>query len=357
MKKGLTSSIFLFFFLLLVLGLGSSTFAALTEEEMINIKIYKDVNPAVVNITTTTLVRDFFSLYPQKGSGSGTIIDANGYILTNYHVIEEASKIAVTMQDGSKYAAKVAGVDPENDLAVIKIINSDNRTFKAMEMAEQGGLQVGQKVFAIGNPFGLNSTLTTGIISATGRPLTTGAGRVIENVIQTDASINPGNSGGPLIDTDGKMIGINTAIFTPSGGSVGIGFAIPAATAKAIIPDLIKYGKLRRPWLGIAGLPLFEQLSAYLNLPVANGFLVSEVVDGSPSYRAGIRGGNRAVRISGTVFYLGGDIVVEVDGKKVMSMDDIKNALFNKKEGQRVNLKIIRGDKAIELTMLIELKA
>ncbi len=316
---------------------------ALTKEEEINIKVYKEVSPSVVNITTTTLIRDFFSIYPQKGAGSGSIIDATGYILTNYHVVEGASEITVTLSDGSKYSARLVGADPDNDLAVIKI--NPKKRLKPLKLGDSDSLQVGQKVYAIGNPFGLNSTLTTGIISALGRPLTTEGGRVIENVIQTDAPINPGNSGGPLIDTSGRMIGINTAIFTPSGGNIGIGFAIPVNTARDLIPDLIRYGRVRRPWLGIIGVPLWKELSRALGLRVEEGILVSEVIPGGPAAKAGIRGGSVPVEISGTIVYLGGDIIIEMDGRKVRAMEDIKRALRGKDEGDMVIVKVIRDNR------------
>ncbi len=328
---------------------------ALTPEEKTNIRVYREASPSVVNITTTTLIRDFFSIYPQKGAGSGSIIDPNGYVLTNYHVIEGASEITVTLNNGDKYGAAFVGADPENDIAVIKI--PAVKGLQPLRLGDSGRLQVGQKVYAIGNPFGLNSTLTTGIISALGRPLTTESGRVIENVIQTDAPINPGNSGGPLINTSGEMVGINTAIFSPSGGNVGIGFAIPVNTAKGLIPDLIKYGRVKRPWLGITGVPLWRELSMALRLPVDTGILVSEVEPGGPAARAGIRGGDRPVEISGIIFYLGGDIIIEIGGRKVASMDDLKKALRGRKEGSVVPVKVVRGRKVLTLKLRVRLKA
>ncbi len=327
---------------------------SLTREEEINIKVYKNVSPSVVNITTTTLIRDFFSIYPQKGAGSGSIIDATGYILTNYHVVEGASEITVTLFDGSKHKAALVGIDPDNDLAIIKI--KTTKKLKPVKLGDSDSLQVGQKVYAIGNPFGLNFTLTTGIISALGRPLTTESGRVIENVIQTDAPINPGNSGGPLLDTSGRMIGINTAIFTPSGGNIGIGFAIPVNTARELIPDLIRYGKVRRPWIGIVGVPLWAELSQALGLSVSKGILVSEVVPGGPADRAGIRGGTIPVEISGTIVYLGGDIIVSMDGKPVGSMEDIKRVLKGKRDGETVLVRIVRKNRVYDLKVKVRLR-
>ncbi len=328
---------------------------SLTPEEETNIRVYRQLSPYVVNITTTTLIRDFFSVYPRKGAGSGSIIDPSGYVLTNYHVVEGASEIMVTTSDGQKYSAAFVGADPENDIAIIKI--PPQKGLSPLRFGDSGGVQVGQKVYAIGNPFGLNSTLTTGIISATGRPLTTESGRVIENVIQTDAPINPGNSGGPLINTSGEVIGINTAIFTPSGGNVGIGFAIPVNTAKELIPDLIKYGRVRRPWLGITGVPLWQELSAALGLPVDKGILVSEVDPSGPAAKAGIRGGTRPVEISGIIFYLGGDIIIGIDGRRVTSMDDLKKAMAGKKEGSLMRVEILRGKRVLTKRVRVRLRS
>ncbi|VAX32192.1 HtrA protease/chaperone protein [hydrothermal vent metagenome] len=327
---------------------------ALTPEEAINIRVYREVSPSVVNITTTTLIRDFFSIYPRKGAGSGSIIDPAGYVLTNYHVIEGASEITVTLSNGNRYSATFVGADPENDIAIIRIPRV--KGLIPLKLGDSERLQVGQKVYAIGNPFGLTSTLTTGIISALGRPLTTESGRVIENVIQTDAPINPGNSGGPLINTSGEVVAINTAIFSPSGGNVGIGFAIPVNTAKSLIPDLIRYGRVKRPWLGITGVPLWKELSTALRLPVDTGILVSEVDPKGPAARAGIRGGNRPVEISGIIFYLGGDIIIDIDGIRVTSMDDLKKAMMGRREGEVVPVKVVRGKKVLTLKVRVRLK-
>ncbi|MBF0486798.1 MAG: trypsin-like peptidase domain-containing protein [Nitrospirae bacterium] len=356
----------LLFIALLLIGLlftgvapafAAGTAGRMTPEEETSISIYKQASPSVVNITTTTMVQDFFSVYPQKGSGSGTIITPDGFVLTNYHVVEDATEIGVTMIDGTKYPAKFIGADQDNDIAVIKIITDSNTAFKAIEMGVSESLQVGQHVYAIGNPFGLNSTMTRGIVSALGRPLTTGSGKVIDNVIQTDAAINPGNSGGPLIETSGKMIGITTAIFTPTGGNVGIGFAIPINVARALVPDLIKHGKIRRPWIGIVGVPLWEKLSKALGLPVGTGVLVSQVVQDSPAHKVGIRGGNKPVEISGTVIYLGGDIIVEAGGVKIHSLQDLTKALKDKKPRDVIAIKLIRGSQMIVVNCVVELKS
>ncbi len=340
--------------LLLLILLYASQGLCLTQEEKTNIRVYKEASPSVVNITTMTLIRDFFSVYPQRGAGSGSIITEDGYILTNYHVVEDAQQITVTLYDGSKYDATFVGADPENDIAIIKI--EPKGKLKPLKLGDSDTLQVGQKVFAIGNPFGLNSTLTTGIISALGRPLTTESGRVIENVIQTDAPINPGNSGGPLIDTSGRMIGINTAIFTPSGGNIGIGFAIPVNTARELIPDLIKYGKVRRPWIGIVGVPLWPDLARALGLPVNEGILVSEVIRGSPAHRAGLRGGSIPVEISGTIIYIGGDVILKINQRKITSLEDVRKALKGVKEGSKVDVLVMRDSTLRHLKMEVVLR-
>ncbi|KJR43887.1 DegP2 peptidase [Candidatus Magnetoovum chiemensis] len=334
----------------------SKTKAELTPDEKIATAIYKNSSPAVVNITTTTLIRDFFSVYPQKGSGSGSIIGPQGYILTNYHVIENANEINVTLTNGKKYSAELIGIAPENDIAIIKI-DAKEENLVSIELEDSSTVEVGQKIFAIGNPFGLNSTMTTGIISALGRPLATENGKVIENVLQIDAPINPGNSGGPLIATNGKMIGINTAIFSPSGGNIGIGFAIPVSNVKELIPELIRYGKIRRPWFGIEGIQLWNKFSQIFNLPVSEGVMISSVIKGSPAYKAGVKGGVSPIQISGAIVYLGGDILLEIDGKKISSMTDINKALADKKENDTVKLKLLRDRKIIYLNMKVELRA
>jgi len=226
------------------------TACALTEDEKNNIELYQKLAPGVVNITSTTLEHDFFfNVVPRQGAGSGSIIDGRGYILTNHHVIEDARKLEVTLANGKKYSAKLVGSDPDTDVAVIKI-EARREDLTLIPMGSSDNLKVGQKVIAIGNPFGLGQTLTTGVISMVGRTLRASSGTLVEDMIQTDASINPGNSGGPLIDSSGKMIGINTAIFSPTGASVGIGFAIPIDVARRVVNELIDKGYYSYPCLG-----------------------------------------------------------------------------------------------------------
>jgi S1-C subfamily serine protease len=275
-------------------------------------------------------------------------------VLTNYHVVKDAEKLTITLADGSNFEGRVAGVDEENDLAVVKF-DPKGKRLTTVPLGTSKNLEVGQKVLAIGNPFALERTLTTGIVSGLGRPVRTDEGMVIKEMIQTDASINPGNSGGPLLNSRGEMIGINTMIYSPSGGSVGIGFAVPVDTARRVIPDLIKYGSVKRGWIDIVPVQLFPQLVRYADLPVSQGVLVSEVTPGSNADKAGIQGGSqrRAVRAGRNVIYLGGDIIVEVAGMPVNSLADLYSALEAKKPGEKVQVKVMRGrsEKTLEVTL------
>jgi S1-C subfamily serine protease len=322
-----------------------------SPDEANNIDLYQRLNPAVVNITSVTYEYNWFlEPEPQQGTGSGSIIDARGHVLTNYHVVKDAQELSVTLADGVDRKGKVVGVDRENDLAVIQFDPKGER-LTTIPFGNSSGLRVGQKVLAIGNPFGLDRTLTTGIISGLGRPVKTDSGIVIREMIQTDASINPGNSGGPLLNSKGEMIGVNTMIFSPSGGSVGIGFAVPVDTARRVVPDLIRFGKVQRGWIDIKPVQLFPRLVNYANLPVSEGVLVSEVASGSPAAKAGLRGGTEAVRYGRSVFYLGGDIIVEVDKMPVSSLYDLLGALEDNKPGETVEVKIIRNRKPMTLAV------
>ncbi|NOY08929.1 MAG: trypsin-like serine protease [Spirochaetes bacterium] len=317
----------------------------LSSDEENNIKIYEKLNAGVVNITSISVEYNWFlEPVPKSGTGSGSIIDEDGHILTNYHVVKDADNLSITLADGSEYKGSIVGVDPENDLAVIKF-NPKGKLLTIMPFGSSKNLKVGQKVLAIGNPFALERTLTTGIVSGLGRPVRNQSGLIIQQMIQTDASINPGNSGGPLLNSSGEMIGINTMIFSPSGGSVGIGFAVPIDTAKRVVPDLIRYGYVRRGWIAIVPVQLFPALVKYANLPVRSGILVSEVSPGSNAEKAGLRGGShkKAVRSGSKIIYLGGDIITEIDKTPVNSLADMFTALEDNKPGEVVEVKIIRG--------------
>ncbi len=326
--------------------------AEYTQDERENIDVYERLNEGVVNITTEVVAINWFmEPVPQDGgSGSGSIIDARGYVLTNYHVVKGAYKLFVNLADGSRLEAQVVGVDPENDLAVIKFEPPKGMRLTVLPYGDSSRLKVGQKVLAIGNPFGLERTLTRGIVSGLGRPVQKDEKTVIRDMIQTDASINPGNSGGPLLNSRGEIIGINTMIYTPSGGSVGVGFAVPVNTAKRIVPDLIKDGMVRRGWIELDSVQLFPALVEYMKqsgyaVSVEQGLLVSQTKKGGNADRAGLRGGATAVRYGRSVFYVGGDIITMVDGMKVASIADLYSALEDNKPGERVTVEYWRGGK------------
>jgi S1-C subfamily serine protease len=326
---------------------------ALTGDEENNISIYQRASKAVVNITTITMEQDFFHrLVPREGTGSGVIIDKDGHILTNNHVIKDARRIEVTLLNGNKRQGKLVGTDPYNDLAIIRI-DAPREELYPLPLGSSQDLQVGQKVFAIGNPFGLNSTLTTGVISSLGRSLDSDGGNVIEDLIQTDAAINPGNSGGPLLDSKGKIIGINTAIFSPSGGSVGIGFAIPVDTAKRIIPDLIEKGHISYPWLGVSMFPLQPYIAQALNLNVERGALIVKIVRGGPADKAGLRGGIQMVQLGNIILPVGGDVIVSINGTIISSSDELIRIIRKYKPGQKIRLGIVRQRKYREIPLIL----
>lgn len=298
------------------------------------------VMPAVVNISTVTLVEDFFfGITPVPGVGSGFIIDPKGYIITNYHVVERARKIDVTLSEGKKYQGRLIGYDRRSDLAVIKI-EGDN--FPYLPLGNSDNLKPGQFAIAIGNPYGLNRTVTLGIISALNRTIVESSGVRLENLIQTDAAINPGNSGGPLLNIKGEVIGINTAI---QSNAQGIGFAIPINKAKEIADKLIKEGKVTYPWIGIRGYAIEREYLNYIKFPVEKGVVVAEVIPGSPADKAGLRGGYRQIYIDNTPLIIGGDIIIKIDGKSVETMEELRSEVQKKKVGDWVTLTYIRDGK------------
>jgi S1-C subfamily serine protease len=315
----------------------------LTDDELNSIQIYDRANKAIVYVTTvTTQYTWFYQAVQQEGTGSGVIIDQMGHIITNFHVINGADKISITLADGSIEEGKIVGTDPENDLAVLSF-NPKGKTLTTVTFGDSNSLRVGMKVLAIGNPFGLDRTLTQGIVSGLARPLQTEQGFMIRETIQTDAAINPGNSGGALLNSHSELIGINTAIKSPSGGSAGVGFAIPSGTVKRIAEELIKYGAVRRGWIDIDPIELFPQLVDYFDLPVQKGVLVNTA--GPAAQQAGIRGGEKgkAVRSGRQIIYGGGDIVTAVNGQKIESITDLYNALESTKPGEVVSVKVVRG--------------
>ena len=311
---------------------------ALATDEQNNIDVYKATAPGVVYIQSTTTVRDFFGLYAdaREGAGSGSIIDEQGDILTNYHVIADAEKLTVSFGSGKNYPARVVGKDPDTDLAVIRLLAPPKEAMTVVPLGDSDRLIVGQKVLAIGNPFGLDRTLTTGVISGLQRPIRAENRRQIEGAIQTDAAINPGNSGGPLLDSHGRMIGINSQIESPSGASAGVGFAIPVNIAKRIVPQLISNGSVQRPTLGITPRDV-EALGRQVQLPVSDGVLIWSVRQGGPAANAGLRG--LAQTEDGVEL---GDIIVAIDGEKVGNNDDLYRLLDKHHIGDTVNVEVIR---------------
>lgn len=318
----------------------------LTDYERHNINVYQRYNSGVVNITTETLSLNWFlEPVPQEGgTGSGSIIDKRGYILTNYHVVKDAYKVFLNLYDGTQYEGQVVGKDPETDLAVVEF-DPGGKELITIPFGNSSGLRVGQMVLAIGNPFGYDRTLTTGIVSGLGRPVKTSRNLIIRGMIQTDASINPGNSGGPLLNTNGEMVGINTMIYSPSGGSVGIGFAVPVDTARRVVPQLIEYGKVRRGWIEIVPVQLEPSIVRYGDLPVNKGIMISKVARGGNAAEAGLRGGDQSnpVRYGRSIIYFGGDIIVEVDGMKLATLSDLFSALEDNEPGESVEVAALRN--------------
>ncbi|HUL36390.1 MAG TPA: trypsin-like peptidase domain-containing protein [Thermodesulfobacteriota bacterium] len=353
-RKKLVSRNFLLSVLIFVVILLSVEHAfSITEDEKNNIAIYEKVAEGVVNVTSTAVQMDFFfNAFPTQGSGSGSIIDTKGHILTNHHVAANAQKLEVTLGDGSKWPAKLVGSDPDNDLAVIKI-EAPREKLKIVPMGDSKNLKVGQKVLAIGNPFGLQRTLTTGIISSLGRTIRSEAGTMIEDVIQTDAAINPGNSGGPLLNSEGEIIGINSAILSPSGGNVGIGFAIPVNTAKRVVPELLTKGYVTYPWIGATIQSLIPEMAKYLKLKIERGAMISEVVKGGPADKAGLKGGDQKIQVGNMIVLAGGDIVVKADQHEVKTNDELIRYIREKKPGDTILLKVLRKDDFVDVKVIL----
>ncbi len=321
---------------------GISEPSAVSDEQN-SIEVYRTLSPGVAFITSTSYEEDYYGgVQEGKGSGSGSVIDNQGHILTNYHVIEGAQKLTVSLGGDKTYSARVVGGDADTDLAIIKI-EPPQTGLTVIQLSDSDRLAVGQKVLAIGNPFGLDRTLTTGVISGLQRPIRARNGRPIEGAIQTDASINPGNSGGPLLDKFGRMIGINSQILSPAGGSVGVGFAIPVNIAKRVVPQLIQFGEVRRPKLGVDGVSVEKLREQGLNLPLENGLLLRAVINSSSADAAGLRGLSRAS--SGQIVL--GDIITSIDGQTVGSLDDLYRFLDKKQIGDTVQVEVFRNAKTL----------
>ena len=330
---------------------------SLSDDELNNVQLYRTYSPGVVNITSTTLAYNFFlQPIPESGSGSGVVIDETGNIVTNYHVVEGARRLEVTLADQTKYEARVIGVDQSNDLAVIRI-EAPASSLIPIPLGTTEGLQVGQKVLAIGNPFGLEGTLTTGIISSLGRSIQAGNGRIIEGVIQTDAAINPGNSGGPLLNAKGEVVGINTAIVSPSNiGNIGISFAVPVDTVKRVADDIVAYGRVRRVYMGFKGIAVARlgQIANVLDLGTDSGILVVDIIPGSPAENGGMRGGTRQVRVGNSIIRIGGDVIIEVDGRTVNGVEEVSAELEPRRPGELVPVTVIRNKQRINLELTLQ---
>lgn len=321
--------------------------------------LYEEAGPSVVFISSTVIQYDFFMQpVPQEGSGSGFVYDRQGHIVTNYHVVADANEVSVAFANGESYPAEIVGQDPSTDLAVIKV--SAQSLPAPLTVGDSDKLRVGQFVIAIGNPFGLESTLTLGIISALGRVIESPNGRFIGEAIQTDAAINPGNSGGPMLNLQGEVIGVNSQIISPSGANAGIGFAVSANTVRRVVPELIAQGRYPHPWLGVNILSITPDVKTALQevgmtIPVDKGVVVMEVVPGSPAASGGIRGGDRTVQVGELDVQLGGDIITAVNGQPITSGQDLTLYLDTKtRVGETVEVTVVRGGREVRLSVTLE---
>jgi S1-C subfamily serine protease len=322
----------------------------LDSEEENNISVYRKNIPSVVNVTSRAMTYDFFyGLVPQEGQGSGFVIDKDGHILTNYHVIADARQVEVTLHNRKKYKATIVGTDKSHDLAIVQI-KAPN--LQPMTLGDSTNLQVGQKVYAIGNPFGLAGTLTRGIVSSI-RQVQEPDGLIIEEAIQTDAAINPGNSGGPLLNWHGEVIGINTMIASSVGQSAGIGFAIPINTAKAVVNDLVTLGRVRRPALGVRTIPIDPEIANELSLAADYGLLIVQAIPGGSADRAGLRGGSERAYLGNIPIMIGGDQIVAIDGEKVDSQQILAQVMNKHRASDTVKVTIFRGKKQMEVSVVL----
>jgi S1-C subfamily serine protease len=322
----------------------------LDSEEQNNISVYHKNIGSVVNVTSRAVAFDFFyGLVPQEGQGSGFIIDRDGHVLTNYHVIADARQVEVTLHNRKKYRATVVGTDRSHDLAVIQIKAPD---LNPMVLGDSRNLQVGQKVYAIGNPFGLSGTLTSGIVSSI-RSVQEPDGMTIDEAIQTDAAINPGNSGGPLLNSHGEVIGINTMIASSVGQNAGIGFAIPINTAKAVLNDLLTLGRVRRPALGVVTLPISPDIAGDLGLASDYGLLIIRVVPGGAAERAGLKGGTERAYLGNTPIMIGGDLIVAIDGQDVQDQQELSRIMNNHRAGDSVKITIYRAKRRMDVEVTL----
>ena len=323
-----------------------------SADELQNMSIFQKCNQAVVHIETkVSNDSSYFDAVPTGDTGSGFLVSADGLIVTNEHVITDASVITVSLYDGSVYEAGLVGIDSENDIAVIRINVDEGTQLSYLEFGDSSTLSVGQKVLAIGNPFGYDRTMVTGIISGLSRPIRDEDGKVLLGMIQTDAPINPGNSGGPLLNTKSQVIGINTAIYSTSGTSQGMNFAVASNTAKASVNDLVKYGKVSRGWLDIVPVQLSQSIVDYAELKVSKGLLVSQVVPGGKADSAGLKGGTSQVLYGSSVIYLGGDVITQVNDVDIEEYNDLFTALSNTRPGDKVSVVVNRNGSSVKLSI------
>ena len=324
-----------------------------SADELQNISVFEKCNKAVVHISThlQTGVSDVLNAIPETGVGSGFFISGDGYIITNSHVIEDADSILVTTWNSEKYTASVKGLDEENDIAVLKVKPETGKVFDFLEFGDSASLAVGQKVLAIGNPFGFDRTMASGIISGLARPIRNDEGRVLLGMVQTDTPINPGSSGGPLLNAKGKVVGISTSIYSSTGTAQGMNFAVASNTASSSAQDIIKYGKINRGWLDIVPIQLTKQIVDYASLKVEKGILVSQVVHGGKADKAGLRGGFNQVRYGSSIIYLGGDVITAVNGLEVSEYGDLFTALSNTRPGDKVSVVVNRNGKDVKLSI------
>jgi len=327
-------------------------YEALESGEAVVMRVYREISPAVVNIVATHQALNFWmQLVPQTGQGTGFIIDSEGHILTNNHVVANAENLEVTFIGQKKLQAKLVGRDPVSDLAVIKVTPFSG--MKVSPLGDSEGLVVGQRVIAIGNPFGFQHTATAGFISALNRDLSIGQ-RTMMGMIQTDAAINPGNSGGPLIDSRGEVIGINSAIFTQTGGFMGIGLAMPINRAKTVAAQIVRVGRAIYPWIGIkSSINIDQNLAVQMGLSPVKGVLIFELFSGSPAVQAGLRGGDRLAFYLSRPILLGGDVILSVDGTLTPTFDDLQNAIVSKNIGDRVQLRVLRGKEELNVGLVL----
>ncbi|MEZ4632682.1 MAG: trypsin-like peptidase domain-containing protein [Deinococcales bacterium] len=318
--------------------------------------VYEAVSPSVVSITTQSYVRDFFYVVPREGAGSGFIIDEEGHVVTNFHVIDSAEEVNVILANGVSLPAEIVGTAPRSDIALLKIKNASKEMLKAVVLGDSSQLKVGQRAIAIGNPFGeFGQTLTTGVVSALNRSLEADDGTEISGVIQTDAAINRGNSGGPLLDSAGRVIGINRAIFSPSGTNSGVGFAVPVDTLKRVLPDILAYGRYRSPSLGInRAYQINKRVSDLLRLPVEQGLLLVQLSRQSPLLDKGVRGAQREVIINNQSVFVDGDILISVDGTAIESPSDLSSLLENHYlVGDEVNVSLVRERRVFDVKVVL----